>query len=384
MNGAARTAVLVELGASHEFCLHAQALVLARAGWKVSILCSARLRPLIEGIEGAAGEIELLEPDEGPVRHLRRLDRVRRRIREIDPGVVVFNTAHGPAVRNYLLPPRPSAARRIGVLHQVDRLGGSFSQRVISSRLDGYLVLADRLLALVPPDLPLPVGSFYPIFFPRLPGPGRDDPQAPPEKPPEQVWIAVPGSVDFARRDYPLLRRLGPSLCAHPEVRLVLLGRSDPSSEPGRRIRREIAAAGIADRVRLFDRFVPPAAFQAWLRRSDLVMPLQHPGRPEFARYRSRVSGAFLLAAGWKVPLLADRWFARHADHAGNALFYDPDRPDELLDGLPRRLADVRDRAFRQAAWTVEAQSERYLDLLRAAQLGVGSGTSSPGAHSIM
>jgi hypothetical protein len=98
-------------------------------------------------------------------------------------------------------------------------------------------------------------------------------------------------------------------------------------------------------------------------------MPLLHPRRPEFAYYADRrVSFAFHVAAGWRIPLLSDTYFESFDDYRGNALFYDPARLDRALDGLPERLASIRERAFRGPKWTLEEQSDRYLGLIAAAR----------------
>ena len=365
----------MELGTSHQECLYSQALVLHEAGWTVSVICGADLVPRIRGIEPLVDRIEPLEADEGFAGRWRRLRRTRRLVREADPDVVVFNTAQGSAVRDYTLLPRPSRACRLGILHHVDKLTDSFTQRLITPRMDGYFVLADHLLEAAPAEPPVPLGAFYPIFFPELAGPAGEgavsdagDARMPPAGCGGELWVTVPGSVEFRRRDYPFLWTLGPTLAANPRVRIVLLGRSDPAGSEGAELRRRLATAGIADRVELFDGFVEPAVFQAWLRRSDVILPLLHHHRPEFAFYAGRrTTGAFNLAAGWKIPLLCDRWFQRYEDYRENALFYDPRRPETALAGLSGRLS-AYGRAFTSSKWTLEEQRARYVGLLARAR----------------
>ncbi|MGI9038990.1 MAG: hypothetical protein ACR2GQ_09010 [Gemmatimonadota bacterium] len=375
----ASVAVLVEFGHSHDVCLYSQGLILSRAGVRVHLVCAERLAPRLPGIEAVVDRIELLETGRDQVSRRRRLRRARDFVAEMEADLVVLNSAQGAAVRDFLYFGHPTRPRFVGILHRVSRFHGSLTQWLISRKLAGYFVLDDHLLAQIPAGGAPPVASFYPIFFPDLPDPpasgageasDHSDTDAaravlPPPKPEGEIWITIPGSVELKRRDYAALFGLGDALRAHPGVRFVLLGRSDPGRPDGVEIRRGIDATGVPERFHLFDQFVAPDVFQAWLRRSDLIMPLLHPRRPEFAYYGDRrVSFAFHVAAGWKIPLLADACFEESMDYCGNAVFYDATRMGSVLDDLPARLASVRDRAFRDPKWTLEEQSARYLGLI--------------------
>lgn len=360
--GGATVAVLVEFGHSHDVCLYSQALILSRAGYRVHLVCAERLGARIAGIETVVDRIELLETERDRASRRRRLRRARNLVAEMGADLVVLNSAQGAIARDFLYLRHPGRPRFVGILHRVSRFRGSLTQWLISRRISGYFVLDDHLLPQVPTAGEPPVASFYPIFSPELPDPVD---AGPPPKPDGEIWIAVPGAVELKRRDYAALWKLGEALRAQPGVRFILLGRSDPEGADGVAIRRGIEASGVPERFRLFEHYVEPDAFQAWLRHSDLVMPLLHPRRPEFAYYGNRrVSFAFHVAAGWRIPLLADAYFERSDDYRGNALFYDSERIGSALDDLPARLSSVRDRAFRAPKWTLEEQSNRYLGLI--------------------
>lgn len=364
-----RRAILVELGTSHGDCLYSQALILGMAGWTVELICSPELEPYIPGLAPHVERIERLEPDDGVRSHWRRVLRTHRRIRDANPALVVLNSAQGRSVRDFFLLPHSHSVPFFGILHQVDKLTESFTQRLITPHMHGYFLLDDHLRSLALPEASKPVASFYPIFFPELPEPtggshGADQ-SLPDEKSADDIWICVPGSVEFKRRDYRALWELGDALAAYPRTRFILLGRCDSARPDGARLRQELASRGLTERFRLFDDFVPPATFHAWLRRCDLVMPLLHAKRPEFEYYENRrVSFAFHLAAGRRIPLLVDRYFERFADYRGNALFYDPNRMATALNDLPGRLNDVASHVFLDSKWTLAEQSRRYLGLI--------------------
>lgn len=356
-------AVLVEFGHSHDVCFYSQALILSRAGYRVHLVCAERLAPRLAGIGAVVDRVEFLETGHDRASRRRRLRRARDLVAEMRTDLVVLNSAQGAIVRDFLYLSHPARPRFVGILHRVSRFRRSLTQWLISRRMSGYFVLDDRLLAQVPAGSGPPVASFYPIFFPTLPEPSIP----PPPKPEGDVWIAIPGSVELKRRDYCALFGLGEALRAHPGVRFILLGRSDPGRSDGAALRRGIEATGAPERFHLFDQFVEPDVFQAWLRRSDLVMPLLHPRRSEFAYYGDRrVSFAFHVAAGWRIPLLADASFEELDDYTDNAVFYDAERIGRVFDDLPARLSVLRDRAFRDPKWTLEVQTERYLGLIAA------------------
>jgi hypothetical protein len=252
-----------------------------------------------------------------------------------------------------------------GTHHNAGKLTSPGSQQVIHRRIRRYAVLADFIREHAAKRLPagITVDTVRPIFFPGAPG----EPPAPGEtRDGARVRVAIIGSLHPDRRDYAGLARLLGATPLDARIELVVLG--DASTPDGRAIRDMFLATPAAPRVTFAERFLDfPELFRE-VARCDAVLPLIHPGTPRFEEYRTvKITGASLLAFGFRKPLILHRALAELVDHRGISIAYDV--PDLLatLDGLarePHRLAEaVRGYADRTDL-DFEGQAARFRRLI--------------------
>ena len=350
-----RATALIELGSSHDECLYSQAAFLADASHEVHLVVSPDLEARVSGWDCVAG-LHILDSSGGEWGALRTAWRLRALLDAIGADTAVFNTAQGAVVRDFTL--LPQGGRRLaGVLHNIHKLRDSRGQRLISRRIKRYLVLNDYLLENRDDRLDLTLGWFYPIFFPQVEG-------VPVDKQPGEFWAAVPGKIDFQRRDYRGLLQGMVDTELPANLKFLMLGPYE-NDDVRREVQELAATTGQPGRFRFFDGFVENATLQSYLKASDLVLTLLHPGTERFGEYsRIQITGSFNLAYGHKVPLLMENFFARYRAFVGNSIFYGK---DDLVPTLARLAADPGPIAPLKAAMaedprlTFEYQRDQYL-----------------------
>jgi hypothetical protein len=279
------------------------------------------------GIDESA--VVWLPRDTGQWAAVRSAMAAARELRRFDPDVVHVNSARGRRTRAFALLAAGSRARFSGTHHNPGRMAGSTSQKLINRRIRRYGVLADYIRDAVAPTLPqgIEVRTIRQVVYPAI-GVG------PPE---DRLRVIVVGSLSAARRDYSGLARLlstGPPL--DPRVEIVFAGNS--TTPEGRGIRADLLSTPAAPRLRFFDGFLSFDALFQEVETSHVVLPLIHPDTPRFAEYAAtKVSGATLLALGFRKPLLLHTALAGLSDYRDVALGYEA--PD-LVERLNRLAAE--------------------------------------------
>src|SRR5690606_6018145 len=108
-----------------------------------------------------------------------------------------------------------------GVLHGINKLKGSFTQKKINRKIKNYFLLNDYVLdnlkkTSYPSDLRFE--TYYPIDFPDFPNPpdiNKND---------REFWIGIPGQVEYKRRDYEGLVNAVSKITCKKSIRFLLLG----------------------------------------------------------------------------------------------------------------------------------------------------------------
>jgi len=349
---------LIELGDSHEDILHSQVRFLQWGGYRVHLLIAAELEPRLPAT--GADVLQVLPPLGSWGGRARALLSLRRYLHRHGLRRVILSTAQGARARDFCWT-GGAGLELTGILHNARKLAeGSFTQRLISRRVRSYFVLADYILAsLREAGYAGRVQSIHPVFYP----------EAPPDtssNDPETLQICIPGAMSYRRRDYAGLHEALSSAPIAEGVRLVFLGDSDRGDGPA--IRRRFRDWEDRGACRFFRGFVAPGVFYAELAGSHLILPLIHPSTPLFQNYLAyQISGTFLLAFGFRKPMLLYEAFEGKEDFRGNTLFY---RGSGLVPTVNRL---VRDRAPLEACraalissdrFTFEAQARRYLDFV--------------------
>jgi hypothetical protein len=283
----------------------------------------------------AADAVDWLPAGRGFVATLKAAGAAARSVARFRPRAVHVNGAQGRRARAFAILAGGSPAIFSGTHHNAGKLTGGGSQALINRRIRRYGVLADFIRDHVRPRAPtgLAIETVRPVFFPAVtapPGGGR-------------LRVGIVGSLHPERRDYAGLARALRATPLDPGIDLVVLG--DAATPHGRAIRSELAGTPAGGRVTFHDGFLDfPALFRA-VAGCDALLPLIHPDTPRFAEYTTvKITGASLLAFGYRKPLILHRALAGLADYRDVSIGYDVPELVGRLNGL------ARDRARLDAA----------------------------------
>lgn len=353
-----KKAALIELYDSHAEVLYSQLRFLLDGGYDLTLIVSDAHKELVETFDGTFRTEYVRVATKRGLSQLRELLRVRRMILDTGIQTVIFNTAHSNPVRNFCLFPFPKGICFFGVLHGVNKLDGSLTQRIISRRIPNYFLLADYMLekAVRGNYQKLHFSVFYPMFHPAFPSMPLV------ERQPDELWIAMPGAVEFKRRDYLSLVEALRGMKQIPKLRFLLLGNATHPAGNGPELRQALRESGLEDLFLFFDHFVPDAMLHSYLRQSDVVMPLIHPINSDMAKYlENQISGAFPLAFAYRKPLLMHEYYQRYQDFRDTAIFYSLDNLPAILSALPKAVAEYQTQEhYSREKWSFQFQSQHY------------------------
>jgi glycosyltransferase involved in cell wall biosynthesis len=357
-----KKAALIEIDGSHDECLYSQLLFLKNGGYHVTLICSENLRKQVSEFDIADEKVFFDFDKKGAAHKLKQIWKLRTYIIRQKIGTVIFNSLHGRTIRDLTLLPFPKKIIFAGTLHGINKLKGSFTQRVIGLRVRKVFLLNDYMidnLKLVP-NQGLQFQSYYSIFFPQF----KNEPQI--NKPADECWIAIPGQVEYKRRDYETLVRTFAAMPVKPGYKFLLLGNSTHKHSNGTELKELVKELGVADHFVFWDGFLENAVFHAYLKKADIVMPLIHPGNDGFQKYLIyQISGAYNLAFAYKKPLLMLSEFKDYADFKENAIFYTLDDMPVILENLPSLINMMQPQLYKDPKWTFEHQAGEYLRFIR-------------------
>jgi hypothetical protein len=345
---------LVEFGGSHDECMLTQLEALHGVNASVTLVTNAQLYNRNRHWHELVNEVYFIEPTGKALKDVGLMRKLVRFLKEKGVSKVVFNTAQGGHVRNLSLL-LPTSIQAYGVIHTIRKFQGSFTQKVINRKIKRYVVLSDDLRKHIIVPKGISVGSFYPVSFPNF--------EQKAEKSAVEKWITITGGVENRRKDLDAV--VGFIQSTDPEVRFVFLGKTDPNHPDAHAFTEKIETMGLTDRVRYFTDFVDHATFDAYLKRTDFLLPLIHPNTPSANEYiNHQISGAFTIAFGYKIPLLIHEAYRSEHDLTISAFFY---QPSEFGEGLKTAFSlheHIRQQIELEEKWTKPFQYRNYLRFL--------------------
>lgn len=356
-------AALVELYDSHDETLYSQLAFLKSGGYATTLMISDRKQEAIEDYLTDEQRFFTYCTGKKGWAWWKELRRIRNYIIKEKFDLVIFNTAHGNTIRNLCLMPFPKSIQFFGTLHGVNKLVGSVTQKLISTRVKNYFLLShymqDKAMRL--PHEGLRFAVFYPMFHPDFP---KVDV---PIKPANELWIAIPGAVEFKRRDYTSLLQSFASLPEKPKLKFVVLGNGNHKEGNGIEVQEMVKTLGVEQHFIFFHSFVNNPTFHSYLQACDAVLPLIHPINADMEKYlENQISGSYNLAFCYHLPLLLHDYFSRYQEDFGDcALFYNLENMSKLLETLPQKLQQGIRPFYTTPKWTFEQQARQYLDFLR-------------------
>lgn len=346
--------IIVEISESHEECLYSQLLFLKEANHSVTLLLHPALASQINEYTTLADDVIFLDRQAGGILKKYILQcQLLKRILSYD--LVIFNTASSSkTVRNIAFLMNFSKVPCIGVLHNTQRLKNSFTQRIISTKIKKYFVLSDYLAGVGQNFRGVSLASFYPIYFP-------DYPSKILHKKPHEIWITIPGRMDYSRRDYNLLFKVLKVTRRLVNIKFVFLGKVNTNTIDGRKLLDAISDSNMPDRFLLFPEFISNEVFHNYLRVADYILPLL---RTTENYMKHKISGSFNMAFAYKKPLISNSFFDTIPDLKENALFYSPDTLGPLLQAIDNQKKYPLN-IYTDLKWSFEIQQSNYLTFIK-------------------
>ena len=274
---------------------------------------------------------------------------------------MIFNTAQGTILKHLMYWPFSKKTDFIGILHNAKKIQKSIGQKIISRRIKKYFVLNDYILKeLSNKPAGLKFESYYPIFFP----PSN---QVKLNKPQGEIWICIPGKVEFARRDYKGLFEAIQNHRPISKIKFIFLGKCDLDSEEDRFIQKNVGYLKVHEHVVVWNDFVDNQTFQAYLEQSDFILPLIHKNTGDFDMYiKYKITGAFNLAFAYQIPLLMEDSFRKIDDFEENAIFYQKNTMIATINQLFELNPSFKEQNYQHQKWTYQFQKDKYLAFLHA------------------
>lgn len=337
--------LLAELGGSHIEVLYTLVHVLHMKGHEVFLACNKNLAGLIREKEKLSGIFLLPDDIRGVAMQVQALRTIRGAIRDNHIDTLILGTTEIKPVR-YLLPFLPRV-NIIGIVHNSAKLNSSAAFKYFYPiRIRKYFVLGDYIRRNITGLSEERVFAYYPVYFPKPVD------RVALTKPSHEKWIIIPGAVRSERKDYILLLRKIHEHGLPENIRLVLLGKSYEGEREIDALIRGVNAR--EERIVTFDEYLDFDTFHEYLSKADFVLPLLKITADLFYDDK-RISGAFNLAYGYRLPLLLPGTFRKNTDPAPFAIYYRT--IDELYEIF--RSAS-RDDLYASAVVEAYARTERF------------------------
>lgn len=316
--------VFIELTRAHSECIYSQLLYLKTAGYHVELICNAAHLHNVVEIKKIADQTMFISVRRPYVDTICNYI-ASRQFDNVIIGSAFYNRDHR-VVRKLAA---VCSADIFGVLHDMSKVSPEELEkpdiRQYTEKVNRFFVLADYIAANAPKQAGLEFEVIPLMFQPDYPPVNID-------KPDGDIWIAIPGAVNFKRRDYmALLPMNGEEYAAN--VKFIMLGWDYGRKTAG--FRDELRRRGIEKHFVFFDKFVDVAAFQSWIKKCDYVMPLIHERCDAFRDYLSmKITGNLNVALTYRKPMLCDEAFRAIPEYAAHSIFYERGRLCRVVNGL--------------------------------------------------
>ena len=342
---------LVEVSTSHEECFYSQARFMQNTEFELDLYIHPNLNSQIAPYQGLFKNIFFAKEESGLFKKLWSSIQLVKKLKNYD--LIIFNTASSSKlIRNtiFLLNLYPKT-KCIGLLHNTKKLESSFTQKIISTKIKQYFVLADHLVK--SPSRKIKLESFYPIYFPKI--------KTSIVKKENEIWIVIPGRIDFSRRNYTLLSNALEKVSTLTNVRFIFLGKLLETTKDGKTLLLEFKKSAFFKKILFFDYYIENEEYQAYLSSADFIMPLL---KSDSSYLNHKISGSFNLAYAYEKPILTQDFFMDIPDFSEHAIFFHKDNLHLILEELDKR--NLKHPAIKQLdKWSFENQKKNYLNFLR-------------------
>ena len=162
---------------------HVETLFAKTANYNVHLLCNTTHKERVKDFD-TVENFYFINPKES---QLQNFLSIRKYLRENKINTIVINTASWSVIR--YLPFLLTGVKVIGVIHGIEKLQKSFSQKILSLKIQKYFVLSKHLFTQLQDYNKLSFSYFYPMFFPKF--------QLLKLEKKEEFWIIIPGQLEY-------------------------------------------------------------------------------------------------------------------------------------------------------------------------------------------
>jgi hypothetical protein len=352
---------IVEFNSYHDECLYSQIKFLKHSGHEVTLVISQQI------FDRADEYLQLVDDTiiyskNSQNRFFNRIvfiGRLYRQLRKNRIQIAIFNTASSRLeviLLGHLLRRKVDL---FGILHNLKKVNHSFSQKLINKAVKHFFVLNDFLQDSIPlKDNSIKIKSFYPIFFPEYENPL-------PVKPEDEVWISIPGKLDFGRRDYYLVAEALESMPTKTNLKILILGNTYLKEPKNKEFLEYLKERNLLDYFITFEDFLENDAFHGYLKNSDYILiPLRSVG-DNYAKFK--IMGSYNLAFGYEINLISPQGLEHIQDMASHSLFYeDAKELSEIFTKISN--GEIGKKDYVSDKWTFKEQKNRYINFLENKQ----------------
>jgi hypothetical protein len=346
---------LIELTTSHEECIYSQVKFLKDADYCITLVIHPKLRNQISSYELLIDHLEIYNFDSSNsfLKNIQQFAKLYKFLVRENFKKVIFNTASSRKeiiLLTYLLSKK--GVKCYGTIHNLKKLNHSFSQKLISQNIKKYFVINDFLLDVIPTkDQTISFESYYPIFFPT-----HEIQKLKACK--EDLWICIPGELDYKRRDYDLLIDVAQNI-NDGRVKFIILGKANKTKEEVIQFFTRIEELKLKENFILFDSFIENEKFHSFIANSDYIMSPVDIKTDSYLKYK--ITGAYNLAFSYRKPLLSHIKFKVISDLEENSIFYNDKADLEKIinDLLEDRL--LKKSIYKNPKWDYTFQKDNYL-----------------------
>lgn len=352
-----RKAVLIELDGSHNEILYPQLAFLKYGGFHTTLIVDNRNFQFVKDYD-TADTLLHFDMTVGELKKLKILWAIRKYIIAKGVKYIIFNTAQNNNVRALALMPWPKDIVFAGTLHSLHKLKGSITQKLISRSVKKYFLLVEYLREKTHNFNTQ--GLQFEVYYAMFLAPQKAVPIA--AKPAGMIWIGIPGTLEYARRDYKSLAHALAKLTQPQPLKFLLLGNAFHSYGDGHDFKKLITQLGVADYFVFWDEYLSDQEFHTYIKACDILMPLlqtRADGINVYLHYQ--ISGTYNLAFAYKKPMLFAADFEQIKEFKNNSVFYNEENLPSVLIDIKKSIAHLGNDIYQGAQWTFAFQAERYL-----------------------
>ena len=350
-----KNVALLELGGSHTECMHLQIKALKDYGYSIFLICNCKLFDDFPNKTDFKA-YQLFDDKKSVIDKIKQISSIKKFLNQNDINTLVINTLEVTAVRDLLVFPPSTIKNYVALLHNAKKLNKAHF-RYTRKRVKKILLLSkDIENSINIKSKHFKISTLYPIYFPQYP-------DFIVEKPDNEFWITIPGFISFKRKNLAYLFKSMQEETLNKGIKFIFLGKVNENEQ--QEFKDEINKLPNSAVIKTFDSRIPENVFATYIKSSDLILPLVN-----IDHYKShRISGAYNLAYGYKIPLYLEAELNNCSDFEGVALFYQKSKNiisqiNDLVENNNNVVEKYKQNLLYHSVFNTDAQCKYYIDFV--------------------